>query len=183
MRPLPSGARVGGGVAVGAGAGVTTPTVGAAVAAGAVVTGKVALTSADVPAAGDALAVADATAVGVAVARVGIVGTSVGGTAAPSGAPDGDGGGTVLVAAGDAHAMRSASVERRAAVVSLGTRSGFRDEPQRYRVHAMPSVLRREPLTVEDMAEVSAAGGTLDLHARAIRIREPPHGTWDLLVE
>ena len=47
----------------------------------------------------------------------------------------------------------------------------LRHEPERDRVHAVPRVLRRELLTDEDMAEVTAAGRALDLDAIAVRVR------------
>ena len=47
----------------------------------------------------------------------------------------------------------------------------------------MPSVLRREALANEHMAEVTAAGRALDLDAIAIRVGYPSDSTLDLLIE
>src|SRR5688572_17291812 len=51
------------------------------------------------------------------------------------------------------------------------------------RVHAVPGVRRCEPLADEDVAEVPATGGAFDLDTTAIGVRQPPHGTGDLLIE
>jgi hypothetical protein len=51
------------------------------------------------------------------------------------------------------------------------------------RVHAVPGVLGGEPFTDEDVAEVTAAARALYFDTIAIRIREPPDGALDLLVE
>src|SRR4029077_17681533 len=47
----------------------------------------------------------------------------------------------------------------------------------------VPGVLRREPFTDEDMAQVSTAGGALDLDAMTIRVRYAIDGALDLLIE
>src|SRR5712691_339579 len=47
----------------------------------------------------------------------------------------------------------------------------------------MPGVRRGEPLADEDMAEVPAACGALDLNTTAVRIGYSPDRPFDLLVE
>src|SRR5260221_4300038 len=62
-------------------------------------------------------------------------------------------------------------------------RSRLRQELERDRVPAVAGVLRREPLADEDVAEVSAARGALDLDTLTVRIRDPVDGAFDLLIE
>jgi len=57
------------------------------------------------------------------------------------------------------------------------------DELEGDRVHAVPRVLGRKPLTDKDMAKMASARGALDLDPTPIRIRYPPDGALDLLIE
>src|SRR5688572_8697668 len=59
----------------------------------------------------------------------------------------------------------------------------FRHELEGNRVHAVSRVLRGQPLADEDVAEVPATGGAFDLDTTAIWVRQPAHGTLDLLIE
>ena len=51
-----------------------------------------------------------------------------------------------------------------------------RDEFHRQWVDAVPRVLRIQPLSEEDVAEVTPADGALELGAVTVRIGQPPHG-------
>src|SRR5579859_947105 len=59
----------------------------------------------------------------------------------------------------------------------------LRHELQRDRVHTMPRVLRCEALPREDVAEMAAARGALDLDAPAILVGHAVDGAFDLLIE
>src|SRR6185436_637171 len=57
------------------------------------------------------------------------------------------------------------------------------DELHRQRVHAMARVLRREPLAQENVAQVTATVGALDLDTHAVGVRQALHSARHLVVE
>src|SRR3970282_331246 len=60
---------------------------------------------------------------------------------------------------------------------------GCRHEFHRQRVHAVARVLGRQPFAEEDVAQVAAAVGALDLDAHAIGVWQALDGTRYLVVE
>src|SRR5271156_453088 len=67
----------------------------------------------------------------------------------------------------------------------LGSRSGggLRNELQRYGIGAVPRVLCREPLAQEDVAQVGAAVGALDLRPASVGVGDPLDRARYLVVE
>src|SRR5580704_13626996 len=66
-------------------------------------------------------------------------------------------------------------------IVTCG--GNLRDELEGYGIGTVPSVLRCEPLAEEDMAQVGAAVGALDLRPVSVRVGNPLDRARDLVVE